>query len=246
MLGLSPTHSHRRGERRRPDGPQFSTGAWLHRVESDVAPDAPDRALGSLLDSLPSDRSLWIGITQRYEVRIFFRIGFEGWNKGFTLSAHNIQRTADLGVRLDFDLYASENSRRRSTNGCRDRGICPRHTGGCFTAPATTSPEHDRVGAADLRQSETYCGAIRIAPSRRMTSPLSIGLSMMWSTSAAYSSGVPRRWGRGCWRRGLLDAFRQAEEHRRLEDPGGDRHHADAVAGEFARRRQRQRRDARP
>ena len=109
MLGLSPTHSHRRGERRRPDGPQFSTGAWLHRVDSDVAPDAPDRALGSLLDRLPSDRSLWIGITQRYEVRIFFRIGFEGWNKGFTLSAHNIQRTADLGVRLDFDLYASEN-----------------------------------------------------------------------------------------------------------------------------------------
>jgi hypothetical protein len=40
-------------------------------------------------------------------------------------------------------------------------------------------------------------GAILIAPSRRMTSPLSIGLATMCSTSAAYSLGSPRRLGCG-------------------------------------------------
>ena len=110
LLGLSPTRSHRRGDRLSPDGRSFGTGAWLYQVDSDVAPDAPELALGHLLDRLPSDRALWTELGQRYDIRISFCIGFEGWNKGFTLSARNIQRTAALGVRLDFDLYASENS----------------------------------------------------------------------------------------------------------------------------------------
>jgi hypothetical protein len=63
----------------------------------DVAPDPPDQALGCLLDRLPSDPSLWTRLKQQYEIRIFFCIGFEGWNKGFTLSARNIQRTAAFG-----------------------------------------------------------------------------------------------------------------------------------------------------
>ena len=40
-------------------------------------------------------------------------------------------------------------------------------------------------------------GGIRSAPSSRMTSPLSIPLSTMWRTSAAYSSGRPSRDGWG-------------------------------------------------
>src|SRR3546814_9804438 len=42
-----------------------------------------------------------------------------------------------------------------------------------------------------------HFGAMRIAPSRRMTSPFSIGLRTMLSTSWAYSSGLPRRLGWG-------------------------------------------------
>src|SRR4029450_8558431 len=40
---------------------------------------------------------------------------------------------------------------------------------------------------------------MRMAPSRRMTSPLSIRFSTMWRTRAAYSSGWPRRGGKGTW-----------------------------------------------
>jgi len=42
-----------------------------------------------------------------------------------------------------------------------------------------------------------HFGAMRIAPSRRMHSPLSIVFSQMCATSAAYSSGRPRREGNG-------------------------------------------------
>src|SRR5215470_2850492 len=42
-----------------------------------------------------------------------------------------------------------------------------------------------------------YFGAMRSAPSRRMTSPLIMALSTMWSTRAAYSSGLPNRVGNG-------------------------------------------------
>src|SRR5258705_160171 len=40
-------------------------------------------------------------------------------------------------------------------------------------------------------------GCMRMAPSRRITSPLSIGFSMMWAARAAYSTGRPSRGGKG-------------------------------------------------
>ncbi len=109
LLGLPPTHSHRRGDRLRSDGHSFQTGAWLHQVKIDAVPDAPELALRCLLDRLPSDASLWARLVQQHEIRLNFGIGFTGWNKGFVLSAPTLQRAAALGVRLEFDLYASEN-----------------------------------------------------------------------------------------------------------------------------------------
>jgi hypothetical protein len=45
-----------------------------------------------------------------------------------------------------------------------------------------------------------YLGAMRIAPSRRMVVPLSIGFRTMASASCAYSAGSPSRDGNGtCW-----------------------------------------------
>jgi hypothetical protein len=82
----------------------------------------------------------------------------------------------------------------------------------------------------------THFGAIRIAPSRRMTSPFSMGLLMIDSTMSANSDDCPRRLGIA---ERVLRLFRQRHQERRQEDPGRDRHDADAIAGEFARDRQR-------
>jgi hypothetical protein len=113
ILGLAPTHGHRRGDRRGPKSPPATMGFWGYGVDSkapdEAAGDPADLVLGRLLDRLPSDPALWARLVQQYRVRIFFCIGFEGYNQGFGLSARNIQRAAALGVPLDFDLYASDN-----------------------------------------------------------------------------------------------------------------------------------------
>ena len=93
---------------------------------------------------------------------------------------------------------------------------------------------------------DVYFGAIRIAPSRRITSPFSIGLRTISRTSDANSArpSEPRR-----KRHHLAERFlrlgRKLRHHRRLEDARRDRHHANAVARELARDRQRHADDAR-
>jgi hypothetical protein len=115
VLGLVPTHSHRRGDRRGPNSPPAKVGFWGYEVDSaepneaaGERPDPADLVLGRLLDRLPSDPALWARLGQQYQMRIFFCIAFKGYNKGFGLSARNIQRAAVLGVPLDFDLYADD------------------------------------------------------------------------------------------------------------------------------------------
>lgn len=105
LLSLAPTRSHRRGDRLGPDSPPRPKGAWTYAMGPQDGRDAPDIVLGLLLDRLPTDPSLWASLRQRFEMRLFFRIGVEGWNKGFDLSARNIQRVAALQLCLDFDLY---------------------------------------------------------------------------------------------------------------------------------------------
>src|SRR5689334_24936226 len=56
---------------------------------------------------------------------------------------------------------------------------------------------HTPEPPCDGVENRCYFGAMRIAPSRRMTSPFSISFSKMWRTSDAYSGGRPRREGKG-------------------------------------------------
>ena len=62
---------------------------------------------------------------------------------------------------------------------------------------ALPASEPDAGSASAAVSCVGYCGARRSAPSRRMVSPFSIGLSRIWRTSMAYSSGRPRRLGNG-------------------------------------------------
>ena len=48
-----------------------------------------------------------------------------------------------------------------------------------------------------LAEIEAYLGGIRSAPSNLIVSPFSIWFSTMWRASAANSSGLPRRLGKG-------------------------------------------------
>src|SRR5690554_761775 len=71
------------------------------------------------------------------------------------------------------------------------------------TGKFTLEGTHGRAGTPDddhwilLHRGPPQRAAMRSAPSRRITSPFSMGFSMIWRTSAAYSCGSPRRGGKG-------------------------------------------------
>ena len=104
---------------------------------------------------------------------------------------------------------------------------------------STLSCDSRRPSRAD------YLGAIRIAPSRRIVSPLRYAFSTMCDASLANSSGVPRRFGKARSRRATPCCLGQHPEQRRV--------HADRARScttrmpdgrEIARRRQRHADDA--
>src|SRR5690606_8540291 len=89
-----------------------------------------------------------------------------------------------------------------------DRGSAEFRRGGILEVALETA--HRGAGRTDdddgvLQHHETsrnrpQRGAMRSAPSRRMTSPFSMTFSIMWRTSAANSTGLPRRGGKGTLR----------------------------------------------
>lgn len=48
----------------------------------------------------------WEEVLRDFRVHISCGIHTTGWNRGFALSPTIIKQVADLGVELDFDLYA--------------------------------------------------------------------------------------------------------------------------------------------
>ena len=89
-----------------------------------------------------------------------------------------------------------------SCRGNRSRRTARAKPSGCRSSPAAgrTSSPLPPSSPTPPRQScdsRNYRGAIRIAPSRRIVSPLSMGLETMCAASAPYSLGSPRREGWG-------------------------------------------------
>ena len=105
-----------------------------------------------------------------------------------------------------------------------------------FTPEGRGTDWYPALSYSSLRQR----GAMRSAPSRRMTSPLSIRFSTMCAASAAYSDGRPRRGGNGI----DLPSDSRASGGSTASSgvskrPGAMVHHADARRREVARRGQR-------
>jgi hypothetical protein len=105
LLSCSPSHAHRRGDPRPQSETPWPKGAWFLRLEG-KAPVEPDHLLASLLDRLPSDRTVWDTLRTRYSVRLGFGLFQAAWNRGFDLSSKVLASIAALGLGLDFDIYA--------------------------------------------------------------------------------------------------------------------------------------------
>ena len=106
MLSCSPSGSYRRGEARLAvPGHTARELGWSSSVEG-KAPVEPEHLLASLLDQLPSDPNVWEAPRGRYSVALGFGLFQEAWNRGFDLSPGIVQRVAELGLGLGFDIYA--------------------------------------------------------------------------------------------------------------------------------------------
>ena len=106
----------------------------------------------------------------------------------------------------------------------------------------------DQLVGRAIGRGRVIAGAIRIAPSSRIVSPLSIGLSMMCSASRAYSSGLPEpaRVRHLLRQRVLHDLVRQPGEDRGVEDAGRDGADPDQLARRGRARRRASCRRCRP
>lgn len=107
VLGCSPTTAHRRGDRKREGSVPFRIGAWILQ-EQGKPPVSVDDLLEKLLSRLPTDKAVWQHLAGRHQLQLRFGIFIEGWNRGFSISGNFMQRFADMGISMEFDLYAEE------------------------------------------------------------------------------------------------------------------------------------------
>lgn len=104
-LGLQPTEAFRRGFQRRPTSRPMAHGAWFFRV-SEPPPSTVDDQLGKLLLQLVVPSEVWARVVEEFRVRVSVGLHMSCWNRGFTLTPTVLAAMAQLGVELDFDIYA--------------------------------------------------------------------------------------------------------------------------------------------
>jgi hypothetical protein len=107
LFACSPTHAHRRGDRKGPRSPPARRGAWLLESRG-TAPEDPESLTHTLLDKLPVGDDFWTKLHAAYDVQLRFGLFVNAWNRGFGLSAETVARVAALRLPLLFDIYADE------------------------------------------------------------------------------------------------------------------------------------------
>ena len=107
LLGCAPTSVRRRGSPYSQSHPEVLSrfSAW-HLESALPRSETLETQIGSLLDQLPDDLQMWHELTARYDARAFCGIFMEVWNEGFSLTPKLMQRLAERGLRVEFDIYA--------------------------------------------------------------------------------------------------------------------------------------------
>lgn len=103
-LGIQPTRAFRKGERRN-HSPPTRHGAWILEVRGET-PTGPDDHLRELLAQVTVAPDVWQTLLRDFELRLSCAVHTTGWNRGFALRPATLAKIADLGIELDFDLYA--------------------------------------------------------------------------------------------------------------------------------------------
>jgi len=66
-----------------------------------------DAQISEILDQLTDDMSIWQDLTSRFRAYVFCGLFMEEGNEGISLSNGTLQRLAERGLTIDFDIYVS-------------------------------------------------------------------------------------------------------------------------------------------
>ncbi|MEO1317075.1 MAG: DUF4279 domain-containing protein [Pseudomonadota bacterium] len=105
LLGVEPTRSWRRGERRKVSRLPYKSGAWFLDIERREPGDL-DAQLSELFRRLPSDLETWNRLGARVDRSIFCGLFMEETNCGLSIRPSTLQGSAHLGAPLQLDVYA--------------------------------------------------------------------------------------------------------------------------------------------
>ena len=86
-----------------------AVGAWAFRLRRDQTSEWDVAvAISMVLDCIPASTEAWNLARAHATARVLVGLHLDAFNRGLELSTDLIGRRADLGLRLDLDIYADE------------------------------------------------------------------------------------------------------------------------------------------
>jgi hypothetical protein len=105
LLGLTPSSSHKRGDRISPrHETTYKEGAWILEYRA-AQRHGPEDAIADLIAMLPSDVAFWEDFTKAYRVKLSLSLTLYEWNRGFSLSPAIQKRLVEIGAEIDFEIW---------------------------------------------------------------------------------------------------------------------------------------------
>jgi hypothetical protein len=126
VIGLAPSHSHRKGEQKRTRTGRrldvsWRVGMWILSTDGHVdrRENPLEEHLTLLLDQLAPRAEAISRLMQEHSFEADFFCGFwlSKWNDGFEVSPRILERIASLGAVLSLDIYAPDEDRSEAEAG---------------------------------------------------------------------------------------------------------------------------------
>jgi hypothetical protein len=104
LLGINPTHAHRRGDASGPRSVPFKKGAWILELRRSEPIDL-DVLYSELLAPLPAEQAIWASLAQKYELRLDFAVHTDA-GCGFYLSPETFALMSSRHCAFNISIYA--------------------------------------------------------------------------------------------------------------------------------------------
>ena len=107
LLGIEPDDARKRGISTA-KGHLPRSGMWTLRLRREqTTQENVGLAVSMLLDRVPASAEAWRNALADANARVFVGLRLDAFNRGRTLAPDLLGRLADLGLRLDFDIYSA-------------------------------------------------------------------------------------------------------------------------------------------